>query len=143
MIKSALIVIAAILTLVCAADGSAEMKEGLWEIATKTEMIGIPVQTPPTIMKQCMTKKDMVPKPERQEKGQECKIIDQKISGDTVTYAMECRDKGGNVMEISGKTTYKEKNFDGATNTTMKTKEQGTIRMVSKISGKYVGPCPK
>ncbi|MCX5808435.1 MAG: DUF3617 family protein [Proteobacteria bacterium] len=141
MVRS--VIIAVVLTLVWVTVGSAEMKEGFWEITTKTEMKGMPVQIPPTTMKQCITKKDVVPKPEKQEKGQECKIKDQKISGDTVTYAMECKDKGGNIIEISGKMIYKGDIFDGTTNTTMKTKEQGTMQMTSKMSGKYVGPCPK
>jgi hypothetical protein len=74
--------------------------------------------------------KDMVPKPAAQEKGQECKMKDQKVVGDTVTYS----------MEIAGKMTYKGDVFDGSTDTTVKTNGQ-TMQMSSKMTGKYVGPC--
>jgi len=141
MVRS--VIIAVVLTLALVAVGSAEIKEGFWEITTTSEMKGVPVQLPPTTMKQCITKKDLVPKSEIQEPGHECKIKDQKVSGDTVTYIVECKDQGGNVIEISGKTIYKGNVFDGITNTTVKTKEQGTLQMTSTTSGRYTGPCPK
>jgi hypothetical protein len=143
MVRSVLIAVVASLTLLWVTVVSAEVKEGLWEITTKTEIQGMPGQMPATTTKQCITKNDIVPKPEKQEKGQECKIKDQKVSGDTVTYTIECKDKGGTVLEVSGKTTYKGNVFDGTTNTTIKSKEQGTMQMTSKMSGKYVGPCKK
>jgi hypothetical protein len=143
MVRSILVAVVALLTVVWVAVGSAEVKEGLWEITTKAEIKGMSNQMPATTMKQCITKNDIVPKPEKQEKGQECKIKDQKVSGDTVTYALECKDKGGTIVEVSGKTTYKGNVFDGATTTTIKSKEQGTMQMTSKMSGKYIGPCVK
>ncbi|MCX5806547.1 MAG: DUF3617 family protein [Proteobacteria bacterium] len=143
MFRNVLIAVVALLTLVWVTAGSAEIKEGLWEITTKTEIKGMPGQMPATTTKQCITKNDVVPKPEKQEKSQECKIKDQKVSGDTVTYAMECKDRSGTIVEISGKTTYKGNTFDGTTNTTMKSKEEGTMQMTSKMSGKYIGLCPK
>lgn len=126
-----------------ASPGSAQIKEGLWEITTKSEMKGLPMQIPPTITKQCITKKEPFPMPDKQEKGQECKIKEQKISSDTVTYAMECKDKTGAVVTTSGKSTYKGNTFNGTTDITMKSKEQGTIHMKNTMSGKYIGPCPK
>jgi hypothetical protein len=142
MLRNVLIAVVALLTVVWVTAGSAEVKEGLWEITTKTEIKGMPAQMPVTTTKQCITKNNVIPKPEKQEKSQECKIKEQKISGDTVTYSLECKDKGTTV-EVSGKATYKGNNFDGTTNTTIKSKEQGDMQMTSKMSGKYVGPCPK
>jgi hypothetical protein len=144
MVRNLLITVVALFTLVLVITSvSAEVKEGLWEITTKTEIKGMSVQMPATTTKQCFTKNDMVPKPEKQEQGQECRIIDQKISGNTVTYNLECKDKSGAIIEIFGKSTYKGNTFDGTTNTTMKSKDQGTMQMISKTSGKYAGPCPK
>jgi hypothetical protein len=142
MVRNGFVALAIIITLVLVAGASAEMKEGLWTITTQAEMKGMPVQMPATTMKQCITKKDMVPKPEKQEKGQECKMKDQKVTGDTVTYTMECKTAEGS-MTSSGKMTYKGDSFDGTTNTTMKTKGQPDILMNSKMTGKYLGPCPK
>ena len=70
-------------------------------------MKGMGGQMPATTMRSCVSKKDMVPKPATQEKGQDCKMKDQKISGDTVTYAMECNSKDGSVVEMAGSMTYK------------------------------------
>jgi hypothetical protein len=143
MFRNVLIAVVVLFAFVWVTAGSAEIKEGLWEITTKAEIKGMAAQMPATTTKQCITKNDVVPKPEKQEKGQECKIKDQKVSGDTVTYTVECKDKNGTVVEISGKSTYKGNVFEGTTNTTMKSKDQGAMQMTSKMSGKYIGPCPK
>lgn len=118
------------------------MKEGLWQITTKTEMKGMSMQMPATTMKQCMTKKDMTPKSEKQPKGQECITKDQKVSGDTVTYTMECKSADSTTVQ-NGKMTYKGDSFDGTTDTTIKTKGQPDMKIASTMSGKYLGPCPK
>jgi hypothetical protein len=140
MLRNLWIALVAILTLVWAAGASAEIKEGQWEITTKTEMKGMPVQMPATTMKQCITKKD--PVPQKQEKGQECKIKDQKISGDTVTYTVECRSAEATTVS-TGKTTYKANSFDGTTSTVIKAKGQPEMQITNTMSGKYIGPCPK
>jgi len=142
MARNVVIAVAVMLGLIWAAGASAEMKEGLWEITTKTEMKGMPNQMPAMTMKQCMTKKDMAPKP--MSKGeQNCKMKDQKVVGDTVTYVMECREKDGSVMESTGKMTYKGDSFDGTNNVTMKGKQGPPMQMTSRMSGKYLGPCTK
>jgi len=142
MLRSTLIVLVFIVTLVWVAGASAELKEGLWEITTKVEMKGTPVKMPATTMKPCIAKKDMVPKPEKQPKGQECKMKDQKVSGDTVTYTMECQSAKSTTV-INGKMTYKGDSYNGATDTTIKAKGRPDMHMSSSMSGKYLGPCPK
>ncbi len=134
-------ILAIIISLVWITGASAEIKEGLWEITTKTTVKGMPMQMPATTMKQCITKKDPVPQ-QKQDKSTECKIKDQKISGDTVTYTMECKTPEG-TMITNGKTTYKANTFDGATDTTIKMKGQPDMQMSGTTSGKYLGPCPK
>ena len=118
----------------------AEIKEGLWEITTKAEMKGVPVQMPATTVKQCITKDKPVPKSASDD--YECKVKDYKVSGDTVTYKMECWGKDG-LMITEGKTTYKGNTFDGASTTRIKTKGQPEMQLANKISGKYIGPCKK
>jgi hypothetical protein len=130
-------------TFVLVSVGSAQMKEGLWEITSKGEIQGMPAQMPATTIKQCITKQNAVPKPEGPSRDQDCVIKDQKIIGDTVTYTMECKDKAGTNVQISGQMAFKGNSFDGTSNTTIKSKEMGTMQMTGKMSGKYVGPCPK
>ena len=140
MVRNLMVAVAIVLGLVWVTGASAEMREGLWEITTKAEMKGMPNQMPAMTMKQCMTKKDMTPKP--MNKDQNCTMKDQKVVGDTLTYAMECKDKDGTVTQTTGKMTYKGDSFDGSNNVTMKNK-QGTMQMSSKMTGRYLGPCTK
>jgi len=118
----------------------AEIKEGLWEITSRAEMKGLPAQMPATTIKQCITKDKPVPKSAADD--YECKVKDYKISGDTVTYKMECWGKDG-LMITEGKTTYKGNTFDGSSTTKIKTKGQPEMQLANKISGKYIGPCKK
>ena len=142
MVRNLILAVVVVLGLAWVGGASAEMemKEGLWEITTKAEMKGMPNQMAPMTMKQCMTKKDMTPKP--MNKDQNCTMKDQKVVGDTLTYAMECKDKDGTVTQATGKMTYKGNSFDGSNNTTIKNK-QGTMQMTSRMTGKYLGPCTK
>jgi hypothetical protein len=142
MFRDICIALVIFISLAWITSASAEMKEGLWQITTKAEIKGMPMQMPATTMKQCMTKKDMTPKAEKQPKGQECVTKDQKVSGDTVTYSMECKNTESTTVQ-NGKMTYKGDSFDGTTDTKIKTKGQPDMNMTSIMSGKYLGPCPK
>lgn len=140
MLQKNLIILTVIISLICVNSALAEIKDGLWEITTKVEMKGMPGKIPPSTMRQCITKKDPVPKDKN--KNTECKIKDQSVSGDTVTYAMECKGKNSIVL-TSGTMTYKGNSFDGTSTTNVKRKGQAEMQMNSKMSGKYIGPCAK
>lgn len=113
------------------------MEEGNWEITTRMEMPGMPFAMPPTKHNQCMTKKDMVP--DQSQKGQDCKITDQKMTGDTVSWRMLCKDRDG-TSEGDGKITYKGKSYDGQM--LMKMAQKGeTHTMKMNFSGRHTGPC--
>ena len=128
--------------LICVTLATAEIKEGLWEIQTSMEMPGMPVKIPPTTTRTCMSRNDAVPKPSAPKgQEQECKIKDQNISGNTVTYSMECKGKDGSTTEISGKMTYSGDAMEGTS--TMKMSGPVAMEMSSKMTGKYVGPCTK
>jgi len=118
----------------------AEMKEGLWEITTQAELKGMPQAMPPTTFRQCITKSD--PVPQSKDKNYDCKTLTQKVSGNTVSYAVECTGKEG-VTKVSGTTTYTENSMNGTSTTNVKMKGQPEMQMTSKIKGKYVGACPK
>jgi hypothetical protein len=142
MKKAIAILLSILFSSACATMALAEMKEGLWEIKTTMEMKGMPIKMPATTSRSCISKNDMVPKPSAQRgQQQECKIKEQKITGDTVTYAMECTGKDGMAAEISGEITYKEDSMEGTY--TMKVQSPSPMEMSSKMTGKYVGPCTK
>ena len=120
----------------------AEMKEGLWEIKTEMDMPGMPAKIPPTTMQTCISKDDLVPKPAAPKgQEQECRIKEQNISGDTVTYSMECKGQGGMTMEITGKMTYAGDTMEGTS--TMNMSGPMSMEMTTKMTGKYMGPCTK
>ena len=117
------------------------LHEGLWEITTKMEIEGMPMKMPARKRTQCLTNKNMlktmVPKEQAQE--EECKITDQKISGNTVTWTMKC--SGKDAMEITGKTTYHGDTFEGTIIMISNDPDEGKMKMINHISGKRVGEC--
>ena len=117
------------------AGSKLNMQEGKWEITSVTEMPGMPMNMGPMKHTQCITKKDLVP--HSSQPGQECKITDTKITGDTVTWSMTCSGQGGKVQG-SGKITYKGDSFEGESKMLI---EQGNMEMTSHMSGKRIGNC--
>jgi hypothetical protein len=117
------------------------LHEGLWEITTKMEIEGMPMKMPARKHTQCLTNKNMlktmVPKEQAQE--EECKITDQKISGNTVTWTMKC--SGKDAMDVTGKTTYHGDTFEGTITMISNDPDEGKMKMINHISGKRVGEC--
>ena len=113
-----------------------DMKEGDWEISSETSMTMEGMSMPSMANKStyCLTREDPVPK---SEKDKDCRIVDQKVSGNKVSWRMECK-KGEGEGEIS----YHGTTYDGFIK--MKMVEDGqTMNMNIKLAGKYLGPCPK
>lgn len=128
------------LVLVCvgvtAHSAGVDMKEGEWEISSETSMTMGTMSMPPTASRStyCLTREDMVPK---SEKEKDCRIMKQKVVGSTVSWRIECKNSEG-----EGEITYRGSTYKG--NFRMKTVEDGqTMTMNMKMSGKYLGPCPK
>ena len=128
------------LILLCAAGtahpAGVDMKEGDWEISSETSMAMGGMSMPPMANKStyCLTREDLVPK---SEKDKDCRIVKQKVVGNTVSWRMECK-KGEGEGEIS----YRGTTYDGFFK--MKMVDEGqTMTMNMKLAGKYLGPCPK
>ena len=138
--KKTLVFFVVLMLMLWAVCAWAQLKDGFWEITSQVEMMGMPQKMPPTTVRQCMTKSDPVPK--NQDKQFECKAIDQKVSGNTVSYSVECKGKDG-VMQTTGKHTYTGSSMEGSSTTNFKMKGQPEMQMASKMKGKYLGPCPK
>jgi len=113
--------------------GGPNMKEGLWEITTKMEIPGMPMQMPPQTYTQCITKKNMVP--QKEEPNQECKMIKHDSKGDTVTWVVVCRTPEGK-SHMNGRVTYKGTSFDGTVKIT-----QAGMDMTQKMKGRWTGEC--
>jgi len=115
------------------AGSGPNMKEGLWEITTKTKMPGM--EMPPMKHTQCITKNDLVP--QSSQPGQECKITETKVIGNTVSWTMQCKTQGGE-MKGTGKITYSGDSFKG---TMIMSMPQTNMKITSHISGKRIGDC--
>lgn len=127
-----LMVLVLVVCFACAPPGP-NMKEGLWEITTKMEMTGMPMQFPPQTHTQCLTGTDLVP--QKIEEGQNCKVVKQDIKGDTVTWVMECESSEGTAV-FNGHVTYQGETFEGVI-----TMKQGDTEITMTQSGKWIGNC--
>lgn len=124
-----------------ASDAAAvDMLEGEWMTMVETTMEGGGMSMPPmsNTMTTCLTKKDLVPDP-NQEGSEGCKVLEQKVSGNTVTWRVVC-DQDGTKMEGSGEMTYRGASYSGTMRTTSKM-EGETMTANMKLSGRHLGPC--
>lgn len=110
------------------------VKEGKWEITTTMEMPGMPMQMPPMVTTQCITKKDFIPESNPQPNA-DCTPLKMKVNGNTAKWSIKCKTDDG-VMTGSGKVTYSGSTFAGE----MKI-NQGGMTVTSKMKGKYIGKC--
>lgn len=114
------------------------LEEGNWEISTRMEMPGMPFAMPPTKHNQCITKKDLVP--DSSQKGQDCKVLEQKVAGNTLTWRIRCQDKDG-TMEGEGSITYAGKAYEGTMQARMKAKDGEVNTMKFQYQARHTGAC--
>jgi len=153
------------LVLLCAAgtahSAGVDMKEGEWEITSETSITMGAMSMPPMTSKttHCLTREDPVP---TTEKEKDCKVEDLKVVGNKVSWRIVCKEgEGEGEITYSGtsyKGTFRMKTVEGG-ETTKKTGKSGkktptkktsegaedgeTMTMNMKLSGRYLGPCPK
>lgn len=122
---------------VTACSSGPNMEDGLWEMTSTMEMEGMPQGMPggmpPMTYRECLTKESMVPT--QKKRNQDCKILQQESSGDTVTWRMRCT-TGGVVSEMNGSSTYSGSAMQGTMQMT-----SGGMKMTSRVTGKRLGPC--
>jgi hypothetical protein len=115
------------------------MQEGNWEVIIKMEMVGMPMQLPAQTQNQCVTKKDLVP--DMSDKEQQCIVREQKVTGDTVSWKMECTSKDGK-MNGEGRIKYAGKSYAGDMQMTMtRTGMPKPMTMTVNMQGKHTGAC--
>jgi len=128
------------LVLLCAAGAAhsagVDMQEGEWEILSETSMrmgtMSMPAMT--SKVTHCLTHDNPVPS---SEKEKDCKVMDQKVVGNKVSWRVVCP-KG----EGEGEITYHGTTYKGFLK--MKMVEGGeTMTMDMKLSGRHLGPCPR
>lgn len=115
----------------CLAGSGPNLQEGLWEVTSKMEMMGM--NMPAMSHNQCITRENAVPK--GSDPDQECKMVETSVNGDTVSWNMAC-DSAGGKSNLTGKITYHGDTFEGAIRIDM----QG-VEMIQQMSGRRIGEC--
>ncbi len=145
MKKALRICFSAVLTAACAAyaapdarAANANVHDGKWETTMEMKMEGVPFSIPPVKSTQCITKDN--PVPQDKERQNKCKMKDQKISGNKVTWSMVCDDRGTKT-ESEGEITYSGDGYKG--NMRMKTTDKSGKTSVSTatMTGRRIGAC--
>jgi hypothetical protein len=142
--RKATLVTLALATLAGPAGAAApNMKEGLWEITTRTEMAGMPTGgIKPVVMTQCVTKKDLEDPRKTAPGGDDarCQVTDHKVQGNAASWNMACKGEGN--MTGSGTITYSGTSYTGSSKMTM-THGGKPQTMTVNYSGKHLGECKK
>ena len=121
-----------------------DFKEGEWNVSYQMEVTGMPFTMPPITARKtmCLDKKNYVP--DNSQQGQECKVSDQKVNGNTVTWIMRCRAQE-RTIEGQGKITYKGDRYDGVMDAKLLSADnQGpAVGYKYTMQGQRLGACGK
>jgi hypothetical protein len=121
-----------------------DFKEGEWGVSYRIEVVGMPFPGPPITARKtmCLDKNNYVP--DNSQQGQECKVSDQKVNGNTVTWTMRCRAQK-RTIEGQGTITYKGERYDGVMNAKLVSSDNpGTpVSYQYTLLGQRLGPCGK
>jgi hypothetical protein len=134
----------AILAVACAvvaaprAGAAVNVHEGKWENTFDMKVEGVSFAMPQVKTTQCMTKDDLVPK--GKEKEEKCKMKNQKISGNTVKWTMDCVEEGMKT-ESEGQITYTGDSYKGTMRMKMTDKSGKTTLGTAAMSGRRIGAC--
>jgi hypothetical protein len=133
----AIVAVVAACALPCAAASA--VNPGEWQITSRTEMKGMPMEMPPQTVTftNCVTSERPVPESDKQK---ECKLTDVKIEGSTVTWAIACEGKEGK-MKGAGKISYQGDSMTGEQTMDVAAGEGMNFTVVMHMTGKRLGPC--
>lgn len=115
------------------------MTPGMWEITTRTEMPGMPVQMPPQSIRHCYRAEDLKESKDALPADKTCKIDGFRQEGNTVRWKMSCKGDEG-PMSGSGEITYAGQSYGGTVAMAGKAGGQA-FNVTQKYSGKRVGDC--
>ena len=124
--------------LAASAAWAAPMQPGKWLVTTKTEMPGSSFATPQFTHVYCYSKEDIKGKKTVPGIRKGCDMPSYKTSGDTVSWKMVCKGKGG-AETVTGRMTSTGTAYNGTMEMTM----PGGRTMITRISGTRLGDCVK
>jgi hypothetical protein len=137
----------AVFALSIAAFAQGPRRDGRWEVKVEREMAGMPMALPPTTSEQCITPEEAkdpnsaAPQVQGRGRGrgrgaQDCKVSDQKIEGNKISWTMKC--EGEMAATGTGEFVYAGDTYTG----TIKM-DTGRGAMTMKYTGKRLGDCVK
>ena len=137
-ISISLFVLGLVAVVTITAQQAGLMRPGRWQNTVQMQMPGMPMQMPPQIATRCITAEQLQRDPNSWvpsgPDGQACKISDQKIVRNTVTWKVACT--GQMAMTGEGELTFMEDTYDGTLKASMSLGD-----MTMKLSGKRLGDC--
>ena len=117
----------------CLAGSGPNLQEGLWEITSKMEMMGM--NMPAMKHNQCITRENAVPESSQQD--QQCRMVKSSTKGDTVNWEMVCDSPEGK-SKMTGEITYHGDTFEGILRIDME-----GMGMIQHMTGRRIGECQK
>lgn len=119
---------------------------GQWEFTTKSTMQApMTMAMPANTTKFCIKPEDVKDLSKQTMAGggrgpmpENCKMLDQKVSGDTVTYKMHC--DGKSPIDVAGEVSYQGDTYQGKSQVEMKGPE-GLMKVSTEFSAKRLGDC--
>jgi hypothetical protein len=130
-----------------AADDTSKltMTEGQWEIAGDVTMEsgnGMKQSSPAQPSKLCLSKKAPVPVDLKSDSSSMKCSTKHTVTANDVAWTTTCQGANSS-SEGSGTVTYAGKTFAGTSESTVKIKGSANVKISMKLSGKYLGACPK
>lgn len=118
-----------------------DIQDGLWEMTMETQMEGLPVAMPPVAVTvtQCISRNDPVVRD--QDAGKNCRVLNQKISGNKVSWEIECTDSEAKVAG-KGEMAYSGSTCKGVTKMVMTLKDGEKMTSTIRMKGHRIGACP-
>ena len=121
------------------------MTEGQWEVAGDVSMetaTGLSQTGPAQPVKLCLSRKAPVPvDPKGDPKGMTCKKK-HTVTANDVAWTATCKGTSSS-SEGTGTVTYAGTTFTGSSEATVKIKGGTDMKISMKLTGKYLGTCPK
>jgi len=123
-------------------NAAPDIKAGLWEINSSSEIQGLPVAMPPIEHKatECLSK-DKSLDPKKLLQNEHCEIPTMNDAGNTISWTMNCEQQGIK-MTGNGTVTYQNTSMTG--NFTMNMSGDsaaGGMKMKTTLTGRYIGAC--
>lgn len=119
---------------------------GQWEFTNKVTMLApMNMAMPAATTKFCLKPEDVKDMSKQTMGGgqgkmpENCKMLDQKVEGNTVRYKMRC--EGKPPTEVSGEVSYSGNTYVGKSTVDMSAGPQGAMKMAMEFSAKRIGDC--